>query len=129
MSCVHESRSLSPVQHRERESGELRVTFAAWSRDCAVTVAAALGHLAGAPAQIRRASLPEHRHHGDGRPRSWTIEARLPAPALGAAMHMMERKLLSLEYRSPGSLFLGWTTTALPAIAERTGAHAETARG
>jgi len=50
----------------------------------------------------------------------WIVELTTPAIALRpAAIHLWERKMLSLEYRWPGCHFLGWTTTSTPAISTR----------
>jgi len=50
----------------------------------------------------------------------WIVELTTPAIALRpAAIHLWERKMLSLEYRWPGCRFLGWTTTSTPAMSTR----------
>jgi len=50
----------------------------------------------------------------------WIVELTTPTIALRpAAIHLWERKMLSLEYRWPGCRFLGWTTTSTPAMSTR----------
>ena len=86
----------------------------------AATVAEELERLAGKPAKIHPLEpLPSA---VDGSNTSQTFSVELTTPPLPfnlAAIHMWERKMLSLEYRWPGCRFLGWTTQDLPELSAR----------
>jgi hypothetical protein len=117
---MNAARAHLPSSAAEPDRVRLRATFEASSLRRAAAVAAELKRIVGEQAQIHpvaplRASFPTVTDSG-----TWTVELTMPAMQLSsAAIHLWERKLLALEYRWPGSRFLGWTTSAMPAISER----------
>ena len=117
---MNAARAHLPSSAAEPDRVRLRATFEASSLRRAAAVAAELKRMVGEQAQINpvaplRGGFPTVTDSG-----TWTVELTMPAMQLSsAAIHLWERKLLSLEYRWPGSRFLGWTTSAMPAISER----------
>jgi hypothetical protein len=109
------------------ERARLRVAFEALRLDGAAAIAAGLQRISGDVPAITRSAPLEHGMRST-RTQTWTVELSLPAMALGTEIQSMEREMLSLEYRSPGTRFLGWTTTTIPAISERPPAAGSTSQ-
>jgi hypothetical protein len=101
------------------EGAGLRVTFEAASLEQAAALAAELRRITDSSPAINPAAPLRAGRRRSGGAQTWIVELILPAMRLGAEIQAMERTMLSLEYRSEGSRFLGWTTTATPAMSER----------
>jgi hypothetical protein len=86
----------------------------------AATMAEQLERLTARPAKIHPLEPLPREVHGSSISRSFSVELTTPPlPFKLAAIHMWERKMLSLEYRWPGCRFLGWTTQELPELSAR----------
>lgn len=127
--CVSAQHAELPLAAPQPDPLCLRLTFEASSLRRAAAVAAQLRLIMGKPAQIHPteplcASAPPPTSSP-----TWRVELTTPEMPLSlAAIHMWERKLLSLEYRVPGCRFLGWTTDRIPEMsARRSAATAERA--
>jgi hypothetical protein len=86
----------------------------------AASVAQELERLTGRPAKIHPLQPLSSGLRGSNISQTFSVEVTTPPLPLNlTAVHMWERKMLSLEYRRPGSRFLGWTTQDLPDVSAR----------
>jgi hypothetical protein len=105
------------------------VTFEAASLSLALDLASRIKEGADLPTQVEAIDSFDWRTPTVGRWRAWSVEVVLAPMRLGTiALQMVERRMLSLEYRSPGSRFLGFTTDAIPGIAARSSLSPDEAR-
>lgn len=110
----------SRPDRRPGDPTRLRVTFEVPSVMVAVSLEAQLRAVTDLPSQICTAgrAAPSDRAPADAP--GWYVEVQVePIPGGPAAMHALERRMLSLEYRWVGSRFLGFTTDAIPGLVER----------
>jgi hypothetical protein len=118
----------------------LRVTFTASSLAVAVDVASQLRAATDLPVPVERVDTLAHLDlqaadifglsPAPNQTRAWSVEATLaPMPLGGLPIQMLERRMLSLEYRWAGCRFLGFTTDAIPGIASRSAPRDQRQRG
>jgi hypothetical protein len=102
------------------DRARLRVTFEAPSLTITDSLEAQLRAMSDVPTQIWPYDRLEAGAPVLSQTRAWYVEALLePMPVSSVGMQMLERTMLSLEYRQPGARFLGLTTEAIPGLGER----------
>lgn len=117
--------SAGPASHSaataQTEQVCLRLAFEAHSRPLAAALAEQLELLTGVVAKVDCLEALSAEANGRGSSPTWCVELTTPPLALEVdAIHMWERRMLTLEGRWPGCRFLGWTTRELPALSRRT---------
>jgi hypothetical protein len=126
-------RSRTPDPHSAPEPDDrarLRVTFEAPNLTITDSLESQLRDVTDVPTQIWPFDRLAAGAPVLAQARAWYVEALLePMPVSAVAVQMLERRMLSLEYRQPGARFLGVTTEAIPGIGERRSEPREGAAG
>jgi hypothetical protein len=112
--------AISPASSPRADALRLRLAFEAASARRAAAVAEQVERLSGQRATIHPLEPLPRATDGSNPPHTFSVEVTTaPLPFSVAAIHMWERKMLSLEYRLPECRFLGWTTQGLPELSAR----------